>query len=132
MSDTENKPTVLKTVIWRLTPARPVRRNRLVSSFRDWHRAHLLGFAIEAMNFDGANLSPIELERVNQWVQGHGAWRCSALDAHSAVRAFRLVISGGLRRMPLGQGGAGRWTSGAGFEELLRNSGQSVQSEFGF
>ena len=125
-------PTVVKTVYWRLTPVQPVRRNRLVSSFRDWHRAHLLGFAIDALQFDGVDLNPIELERVNQWISAHGAWRCSALDPHSAVRVFRMVVSGGIKRMGLGQGGAGRWTPGPALEKILRDGGKSVQSEFGF
>lgn len=130
MADTT--PTVMKAVIWRLTPVAPVKRNRLVSSFRDWHRAHLLGFAIDALQFDGQTLTPIELQRVNDWIAAHGAWRCSALDAHSAVRIFRLVVSGGVRRLGLGNGGAGRWTPGPRFEEILRDGGECVQGEFGF
>jgi len=121
-------PTVVKTVYWRLTPVQPVRRNRLVSSFRDWHRAHLLGFAIDALQFDGQNLTPIELERVNYWIASHGAWRCSALDAHSAVRIFRLVVSGGMHRLGLGKAGGGRWTVAALTERMHRMG----QSEFPF
>jgi len=82
-------------------------------AFLDWHRAHLLGLRVEACELDGRALDAPELFRLNFWISAQGAWRCSLLSLPEAHEVLRRVISGSLRRVPVGRSGAGRWASGS-------------------
>lgn len=128
----EYSASVGAPVSWCFSPLATYRKNRLVSAFRDWHRAILLGIPLDALEYNGRHLTALELERVNLWVESSGAWRCSALDPWSADQVFQRVLSGRLSRIPLGKGGAGRWTSWAALEKFLRDRGESIQGEFRF
>lgn len=130
MSDT--RPTVTKPLIWRYIAVKPVRKNRLSSSFRDWHRAKTIGFEVEALRFDDRELNALELERLNYWIGADGAWRCSAMDPWSCEQVLRHVISGHMHRLPIGKGGAGRWSSWSSLEKFLGNRREGIQGEFGF
>lgn len=78
----------------------------------EWHRARLLGLQVEACEFDGRELDPGELFRLNFWIGSGGAWRCSLLTLPEAHDILCRVISGSLRRVPSGGAGAGRWAAG--------------------
>lgn len=80
-------------------------------AFLDWHRAHLLGLRVESCEFDGRQLDAAELFRLNFWISAAGAWRCSLLPLHEAHAVLGEVLSGRLRRVPVGRSGAGRWAS---------------------
>ncbi len=117
---------------YRFTPSIVHRDFRLTSALRAWHRARLLGLSLDLVSIDGRQLNPLEVERLNLWVEALGAWRCSLLPWHKAAAVLDKVISGDLLRVGLGAGGGGRWPAGASSEELFRNACQGVHGEFGF
>jgi hypothetical protein len=88
-------------------------------AFLDWHRAHLLGLKVEKCEFEGLELDGPALFRLNCWVMGLGAWRCSLLPSHEAHQILRKVILGGVHRIPVGRSGAGRWASGTRAASIL-------------
>lgn len=105
-------------------------------AFLDWHRAHLLGLRVESCEFEGRQLTPPELLRLNLWISARGAWRCSLLPLHEAHRVLREVIKGGLSGVGCGFSGAGRWSSRTraatifGFEFAERSKDQ-LRLDFG-
>jgi hypothetical protein len=127
-----DKSTHRKGLEWRFNAA-PARTDiRFTCALRAWHRAKLLGFVLDSVTIDGRPLDPVELERLNLWVEALGAWRCSLLPPHKAAAVLSKVISGDLLRVGLGAGGGGRWSAGCSSEIFLRDSGEGVQGEFRF
>ncbi len=94
----------------------------------EWHRAGLLGCALEHLEIDGKPCTPKQLERLNLWISAGGAWRCSLLPWHVAEKVLAGVLSGRLQNAKIGPNGAGRWASGATFEEIVRNGSEGRQS----
>lgn len=124
-------PLHRKRLEWRYSVSTGHHDIRLTSALRAWHRARLIGLKIDAMQWDGRQLSVRELERLNYWVEARGAWRCSLLPWHEAAFVLAMVISGELRHVHVGPGGAGRWPAGTRAEILLGDGRQCVQGELG-
>lgn len=115
---------------YRLTPPTPRRRRFVPAILTEWHRAALLGVAVDHLEIDGTPCTPKELERLNLWIAAGGAWRCSLLQWHVAEAVLRGVLSGRLNNVKVGPNGAGRWSSRATFEEIVRDRGEGSQGTF--
>ena len=109
---------------YEFTPSGPRRNQCLWIMLRDWHRARLLWLDLGRAKIDDRDLSELELERLNLWISGRGAWRCSALSHWDQDEILRRVLSGRVDVVPCGPSGAGRWAPGSGFEEVLRDRSQ--------
>lgn len=124
-------PLHRKRLEWRYSVSTGHHDIRLTSALRAWHRARLIGLKIDAMQWDGRRLTDHELERLNLWIEARGAWRCSLLPWHEAAFVLDLVLTGELRHVCVGPGGAGRWPARTRPEILLGDGSQGMQGELG-
>jgi len=82
---------------------------------------------IEFLEVDGRPVKPLELERLNLLLSADGGWRLSALPYWDAYAAFCDIVTGRIvDPLPCGPNGAGRWTSRAAFEQVVRNGRKSA------
>lgn len=102
---------------------------RVPYMLRHWHSANKLNLPIAWLEVDGNRLTDFELDRLNLWIQGLGAWRVSAMPWPEALNTLQDFLSGTVARIPSGKSGAGRWTSRAKLEMFFRDRGQGGQTE---
>lgn len=90
----------------------PIERSQLFRTtvFKDWHRAKLLGMELTSLTIDGRVVAQRALARVNFFIEGQGAWRCSSLPYWDAFAALEMAVRRDLD-VPVGPAGAGRWTT---------------------
>jgi len=91
----------------------------LPAVFEQWHRAHLLGMQVASVRFDGHELYAPSLERLNFWIEAHGAWRASLLDHFECERVLATVIKRNVV-VKVGDAGGGRWAKETTSRQLAR------------
>lgn len=79
----------LKPLEWRYSTPDPRRALYVPTILREWHRAALVGLSLDRLSIDGKPLKEIQLERLNYFIQGRGAWRCTNLGYWDAMKMLR-------------------------------------------
>jgi len=102
----------MKEYIYELTnPETRVWNHGVNVMLLDWHRAASMRLNLSCLFVDREPLLPEELERLNLWIKGGGAWRLSGLQHWDAERElFRFLGREVNDPLPPGPNGAGRWT----------------------
>jgi hypothetical protein len=59
---------------------------------RQWHSARRLGFEIAALEIDGQKLDGSQIELLNLWIGGGGAFNASRQDYFEAWRRLNSVL----------------------------------------
>lgn len=77
---------------WNFSEPAGYRGQNFNSIFRQWHRAHLLGLELSHLAIDGHEKAARDIERLNLWIAGHGAWRCSSLPYWEGFRALNSQV----------------------------------------
>jgi hypothetical protein len=122
---------VVPELQWRLGESPRYTEQLLTITFREWHRAFLLGIAIEELTIGGQKKTALEVERLNLWIQGSGAWRCSSLPYWEARKVLDDVLGGRAYQLQIGTAGGGRYAAGTQLEMIFANgfrTGQIVPS----
>lgn len=76
----------VKLIEWTYGPPDPRQARYVPTILREWHRACLVGLSLDTLSIDGKPLTETQLERVNYFIQGRGAWRCSNLSYWDAMK----------------------------------------------
>lgn len=108
-----------RKLVWTYSTPPAAAGHYLTSIFRDWHRAHLLGCQVLSFEFGGHKKTALELERLNLWIAGYGAWRASVLPYWEAREILDGVFVGRSHEAKVGCAGGGRSSSRAKLEKAL-------------
>ena len=82
----------LPLIEWELGRPEPYSAVYLPSVLRNWHRASLLGIEVGSVAINRSPLAAVEIERVNDWLSGRGAWRLASADYWHARRVLESVV----------------------------------------
>ena len=100
---------ILPELRWVYSESPEYVQRRLTVTFRDWHRAKLLGLEVEYLEIAGNKITGEELRRLNFWIRADGAWRSSALGHFESSGLLSDVLSGELgKNNSVGRAGGGR------------------------
>lgn len=123
---------MLDPISWQYSHPEITTCTQYSTAFRAWHRAHLIGLSLVSCKIGHIPFSADQLDRLNLFVEGRGAWRCSNLDYYEARRALNVVLADQCeivaRVGPIG----GRWPTASTAKQILWDSGQSDQAVFNF